>query len=81
KKRREGDRAFFWCLVRIQQAQEDGLVKVLGNQDFSGWAEIFEDPIQVSTMLDRLLHHCLAFNIKGDSFRVRANKPKGGREN
>ena len=59
----------------VSQAYE-----TLSNQDFSGWAEIFEDSVQVSAMLDRLLHHSIVFNIQGDSYRVQRRKTKGGGE-
>lgn len=44
------------------------------NKDFSGWAEIFADQMQVTAMLDRMLHHSFIFNIRGDSFRVKRRK-------
>lgn len=64
----------------VSKAYERSSLIVTTNQDFSGWAEIFEDPIQVSAMLDRLLHHSVVFNVKGNSYRVRSKKQKGGGE-
>jgi DNA replication protein DnaC len=65
----------------VSQAYENLSLVITTNQDFSGWAQIFEDPVQVSAMLDRLLHHSIVFNIKGDSYRVKRQKKKGGGEN
>lgn len=58
----------------ISQAYEKFSVIITTNKDFSGWAEIFEDQVQVAAMLDRILHHSLIFNIRGDSFRVKRSK-------
>lgn len=55
----------------VSQAYEQFSLIITTNKDFSGWAEIFDDQMQVTAMLDRLLHHALIFNIRGDSFRVR----------
>ena len=58
----------------ISQAYEKFSVIITTNKDFSGWTEIFEDQVQVAAMLDRILHHSLLFNIRGDSFRVKRSK-------
>ena len=63
----------------VSHAYERFSLIITTNKDFSGWAEIFADQVQVSAMLDRLLHHAVIFNIKGDSYRVkrRRNDPIG----
>ena len=63
----------------VSHAYEKFSLMITTNKDFSGWAEIFTDQVQVSAMLDRLLHHSVIFNIKGDSYRVkrRKNNPTG----
>jgi DNA replication protein DnaC len=58
----------------VSHAYERFSLIVTTNKDFSGWAEIFADQVQVSAMLDRLLHHAVIFNIKGDSYRVKRKK-------
>jgi len=58
----------------VSHAYEKFSLIVTTNKDFSGWAEIFADQVQVSAMLDRLLHHSVIFNIKGDSYRVKRRK-------
>lgn len=58
----------------VSQAYEKFSLIITTNKDFSGWTEIFSDQVQVSAMLDRLLHHALIFNIKGDSYRVKRRK-------
>lgn len=65
----------------VSEAYENLSLIITTNKDFSGWVEIFEDQMQVTAMLDRLLHHSMIFNIKGDSYRVRpgnAKKNKAG---
>ena len=64
----------------VSQAYETLSLVITTNQDFSGWAEIFEDSVQFSAMLDRLLHRSIVFNIQGDSYRVQRRKTKGGGE-
>jgi DNA replication protein DnaC len=58
----------------VSQAYEKFSLVITTNKDFSGWAEIFQDQLQVTAMLDRLLHHSFIFNIRGDSFRVKRRK-------
>ncbi len=58
----------------VSRAYEKFSLIITTNKDFSGWAEVFTDQVQVSAMLDRLLHHSVIFNIKGDSYRVKRNK-------
>jgi DNA replication protein DnaC len=41
------------------------------NKSFSEWAEVFSDPVIVTAILDRLLHHCRVVNIKGKSYRLK----------
>jgi DNA replication protein DnaC len=55
----------------VSHAYEKFSLIITTNKDFSGWAEIFADQVQVSAMLDRLLHHSVIFNIQGDSYRVK----------
>ena len=58
----------------VSHAYERFSLIITTNKDFSGWAEIFADQVQVSAMLDRLLHHAVIFNIKGDSYRVKRRR-------
>jgi DNA replication protein DnaC len=64
----------------VSHAYERFSLIVTTNKDFSGWAEIFADQVQVSAMLDRLLHHAVIFNIKGDSSRVKRRRKNPTRE-
>ena len=44
---------------------------VTSNKAFSDWTELFQDPIIVTAVLDRLLHHSVVINIKGNSYRLK----------
>ena len=44
------------------------------NQSFSKWPEIFGDALVANAMLDRLVHHSVIVNIKGESYRARKLK-------
>lgn len=41
------------------------------NQPFSKWAEVFDDSVIASAILDRLLHHSTVVNITGKSYRTK----------
>jgi len=44
---------------------------ITSNKAFSDWTELFHDPIIVTAILDRLLHHSTVINIRGNSYRLR----------
>jgi DNA replication protein DnaC len=44
---------------------------ITSNKAFSDWTELFHDPVIVTAILDRLLHHSVVINIKGNSYRLR----------
>ena len=44
---------------------------ITSNKAFGDWAELFHDPVIVTAVLDRLLHHSVVVNIKGHSYRLR----------
>jgi DNA replication protein DnaC len=44
---------------------------ITSNKAFGDWEELFHDPIIVTAILDRLLHHSVVVNIKGHSYRLR----------
>ena len=44
---------------------------ITSNKAFSDWTELFHDPIIVTAILDRLLHHSVVINIRGNSYRLK----------
>jgi DNA replication protein DnaC len=61
----------------ISHRYERASTIITSNKSFSDWAELFHDPVIVTAILDRLLHHSVVINIKGNSFRL---KGKIGKE-
>ena len=44
---------------------------ITSNKAFDEWSELFHDPVIVTAILDRLLHHSSVINIRGNSYRLR----------
>ena len=64
----------------IANRYEKASTIITSNKAFSDWAELFHDPIIVTAILDRLLHHSVVINFKGNSYRLRG-KLKGNEVN
>ena len=48
-----------------------------GARSLGAWGEVFGDPVIATAILDRLLHHSITVNIRGESYRLR-EKLKAG---
>ena len=48
---------------------------ITSNKAFSDWTELFHDPVIVTAILDRLLHHSTVINIRGNSYRLMGKTP------
>jgi DNA replication protein DnaC len=55
----------------IANRYEKSSTIITSNKAFSDWAELLQDPIIVTAILDRLLHHSVVINIKGNSYRLK----------
>jgi len=64
----------------INHAYERQSVILTSNRPFQEWAALFHDPVIVSAILDRLLHHVHLFNLKGDSYRLKEQLRAHGKE-
>jgi DNA replication protein DnaC len=71
---RHGANLFFQLVCR---RYEKGSLIVTSNQRFGDWGEIFGDPIIATAILDRLLHHSITINIRGESYRLKEKKRAG----
>jgi DNA replication protein DnaC len=71
---RQGANLFFQLVSR---RYEKGALLLTSNQSLGAWGEVFGDPVIATAILDRLLHHSITINIKGDSYRLR-EKLKAG---
>ena len=56
---------------------ERGSIVLTSNQTFADWGEVFGDPVIATAILDRLLHHSHAINIRGESYRLREKRRSG----
>ena len=44
------------------------------NKSFSELGEILGEQVIASAVLDRILHHCMVVNIRGESYRLKERK-------
>lgn len=61
----------------ISRRYERGPMILTSNQSFGAWGEVFGDRIIATAILDRLLHHAVTLNIRGNSYRLK-DKLKAG---
>jgi len=61
----------------ISRRYEKGPLILTSNQSFSTWGEVFGDRVIAAAILDRVLHHAITVNIRGNSYRLR-EKLKAG---
>jgi DNA replication protein DnaC len=62
---RAGANLFFQLISR---RYERGPMILTSNQSFSSWGEVFGDRVIATAVLDRLLHHPITLNIRGNSY-------------
>lgn len=65
----------------IAHRYEKASTIITSNKAFTDWTELFHDPIIVTAVLDRLLHHSVVINIKGNSYRLRGKMKVDGVDN
>ncbi|NMC34403.1 MAG: ATP-binding protein, partial [Veillonellaceae bacterium] len=56
---------------------EKGPMILTSNQSFGSWGDVFGDRIIATAILDRVLHHSVTINIRGNSYRLK-EKMKAG---
>ncbi|MBI3062234.1 MAG: ATP-binding protein [Deltaproteobacteria bacterium] len=71
---RHGAHLFFQLISR---RYERGAVILTSNRGFGQWGEVFGDPVIATAILDRLLHHSITVNIKGESYRLKEKRKAG----
>lgn len=71
---RTGANLFFQLISR---RYERGPMILTSNQSFGAWGEVFGDRVIATAILDRLLHHAVTLNIRGNSYRLK-EKLKAG---
>lgn len=58
----------------ISETYEKASIIVTSNKSFESWAEMMDDSIMTTALLDRLLHHARVFNLDGESYRIKNQK-------
>lgn len=61
----------------ISRRYERGPLILTSNQSFGSWGEVFGDRVIATAILDRVLHHAITINIRGNSYRLK-DKLKAG---
>jgi DNA replication protein DnaC len=61
----------------ISRRYERGPMILTSNQSFGSWGEVFGDRVIATAILDRILHHAITLNIRGNSYRLK-DKLKAG---
>lgn len=51
----------------VSRRYEKGAMILTSNKSYLEWGKVFGDEVLATAILDRLLHHSVTFNIKGDS--------------
>lgn len=62
----------------ISNRYEKSSTIITSNKSFTEWGDLFGDPVIVTAILDRLLHHCRVINMKGRSYRLKGYSQQGG---
>jgi DNA replication protein DnaC len=71
---RHGANLFFQLISR---RYERGPMILTSNQSFGSWGDVFGDRVIATAILDRILHHAITLNIRGNSYRLK-DKLKAG---
>jgi DNA replication protein DnaC len=61
----------------IAKRYEHGAMIVTSNRSYGEWGEVFGDNVIATAILDRLLHHSVTVNIKGESYRLKEKRQAG----
>lgn len=61
----------------ISRRYEKAATIFTSNKSFGEWGDIFRDHVIASAILDRILHHCVTVNIRGESYRIKDRRRHG----
>ncbi len=71
---KEGAHLFFQLVSR---RYEKGSTIFTSNKTYSEWGEVLGDNVIAAAVLDRILHHSITVNIKGESYRLKSRRKAG----
>jgi len=58
----------------ISELYERTSIIITSNKSFDSWAEMMDDEVMTTALLDRLLHHAKVFNLDGESYRIQGRR-------
>ncbi len=61
----------------VSARYERGSIILTSNKSYGDWGAIFGDSIIATAILDRLLHHSMTINIRGESYRLKDRRRAG----
>ncbi len=61
----------------VTRRYERASLIITSNKSFADWGEVLGDRVMATAILDRLLHHATAINIKGESYRLKEKRKAG----
>ena len=71
---KEGAHLFFQLVSR---RYEKGTTIFTSNKSYCEWGEMLGDNVIAAAVLDRILHHSITMNIKGESYRLKSRRKAG----
>jgi DNA replication protein DnaC len=61
----------------VSRRYERGAIILTSNKSYGEWGDIFSDQVLAAAILDRLLHHSVTINIRGESYRLKDKRKAG----
>lgn len=61
----------------VSARYEKGSIVLTSNKSYGDWGSVFGDPVVATAILDRLLHHSITVNIRGESYRLKERRKAG----
>jgi DNA replication protein DnaC len=71
---KEGSHLFFQM---VSKRYERSSTIFTSNKSYSEWGEVLGDSVIAAAVLDRILHHSITVNIKGESYRLSQRRKAG----
>lgn len=61
----------------VSARYEKGSILLTSNKSYADWGQVFGEQTLAAAILDRLLHHSVTLNIRGESYRLRERRKAG----
>lgn len=61
-----------WIFQVVSRRYDKAAIVLTSNRGFADWGQVFADQVVAAAIVDRLLHKATVLNIRGHSYRVRA---------